>query len=988
MRRLWCVALLCLGAFFPMPSMAAPQDADVIDVVVVIDNSGSMHSKVVNTMVAADGFGRGSDPHGLRYEATKMLVDLLDPADRIGIVHFSDSTHILGSDQTLVRMDDTQRTGMRTALDAVSVNYDTTPRGPNNRYGVISDPHVPPGQTAYVAALQRATTLLQQNKSSNRQALILLTDGAPTDMGQTPDAINAAMQRQLDAVGVPVFLLMLKNPNETANADVAAVTAAATARNHKVIEIASPADIAHAMASVLTYLKPNLYIDTLTATPGTGRDQSVVTASLTAAHRVSAVTFVFAAAPMRTPLQVTTSAALLQPGNTTRVQTFRMRQTDDITGAWTFRANAPPTTITGFALMQSQVRMTLRYPDARAHTSQIMAYPRDAAHVIGAVVDGVTPATLAQMRLESMTRCDTVVPDTAPTPYTTRTTGLSSASQPLIWALAPASAQSLFVNVRFQPSNTLALQRCYAMQATATPLTLTMRQPVSERPDVVAGTLPVELVLPPARVLRDPEATLFATRGNTPPSQIPFTVTNDVARAALAIPQAGSYALDMLVTGQYDGRPLALYASRTLTPQLACALRRVGRDDTRDLGVLTRDTALDVSLTCATAGDGDPQPLDAQAVTLVDAQNTPVPAALLAKLIALAPVQQRDGQVTWPLTLKNVALLAAGTYTLRVPVTIYGRVAEVQYTFTRPQDMLALSWGQGQAGTGVLDMGTMQADANTLYACVTATATALVADVTLAPQGQIQALRTAHTTLARDAATFTIGRSAATCPAAYTLTLVVPAPLDAATYTADVVLTASNDQVQVTPQPLTVRFTTAPLRVALDFAHPVAQTQLPTYQVTLPRTGNVWDMVDVMIPYTATVSGALEMPVLTRPGYALTTGVDVRADVASFVAVNPYWERAAPQPYAANVYTGALVLADVPSYTWQGGAYDVEVTLDDVRISSAKRVAFRVQTGSYLQLVLALTVTLTATLAITLGVRRFRRRPPAAEPPPYVPPPC
>jgi len=276
----------------------------------------------------------------------------------------------------------------------------------------------------------------------------------------------------------------------------------------------------------------------------------------------------------------------------------------------------------------------------------------------------------------------------------------------------------------------------------------------------------VELVLPPARVLRDPEATLFATRGNMPPSQIPFTVTNDVARAALAIPQAGSYALDMLVTGQYDGRPLALYVSRTLTPQLACALRRVGRDDTRDLGVLTRDTALDVSLTCATAGDGNPQPLDAQAVTLVDAQNMPVPAVLLAKLIALAPVQQRDGQVTWPLTLKNVALLAAGTYTLRVPVTIYGRVAEVQYTFTRPQDTLALSWGQGRAGTGVLDMGTMQADANTLYACVTATATALVADVTLAPQGQIQALRTAHTTLARDAATFTIGRSAATCPAA------------------------------------------------------------------------------------------------------------------------------------------------------------------------------------------------------------------------------
>ncbi|MFM7677461.1 MAG: vWA domain-containing protein, partial [Roseiflexaceae bacterium] len=563
------------------------------------------------------GFGRGADPRGLRYEASKMLVDLLDPSDRIGIVHFSDSTHILGSDQTLVRMDDTQRTGMRTALDAIAVDYDTRPSGRKNRYGVIADPQVPPGQTAYGAALQQATALLQQHKSRNRQALIFLTDGAPTDMGQTPEAINAAMQRQLDAVGVPVFLLMLKNPNETTSADMAAVTAAATARNHKVIDIASPTDIAYAMASVLTYLKPNLYIDTLTATPGTGRDQSVVTANLTAAHRVNDVTFVFAAAPTSPPLQVTTSDTALQAGNTTRVRTLRLRQTGDIAGAWTFRASVPATAVTGFAVMQSQVRMTLRYPDARGTTSHVMAYPRDAAHVIGAVVDGVTPAALAQLRIESMTRCDAVIPDGAPTPYTVRTTGLSSASEPLVWGLAPASAQPLFVNVRFQPSNTLALQRCYEMQATTTPVPLSMRQPVSERPDVVAGTLPVALALPAATTMRDTSATLFVTGVDARTSQLPLTVASGEARGALAIPQAGSYAVDMLVTGQYDGRPLALYASRTLTPQLACAVRRVGRSDVRDLGVLTSATALDLSLTCATAGDGNPQPLDARTLTLV-----------------------------------------------------------------------------------------------------------------------------------------------------------------------------------------------------------------------------------------------------------------------------------------------------------------------------------------------------------------------------------
>jgi hypothetical protein len=62
---------------------------------------------------------------------------------------------------------------------------------------------------------------------------------------------------------LPVFLLMLQNPNENSKPEIAAVRSAFAASNQKVIDIANANDIAHALASVLTYLKPNLYLDVL-----------------------------------------------------------------------------------------------------------------------------------------------------------------------------------------------------------------------------------------------------------------------------------------------------------------------------------------------------------------------------------------------------------------------------------------------------------------------------------------------------------------------------------------------------------------------------------------------------------------------------------------------------------------------------------------------------------------------------------------------------
>jgi hypothetical protein len=100
-----------------------------------------------------------------------MLVDLLDPTDRLGVVHFSDAAGILGAAQTMLRMDDANRTAMRQNLDTILVDDSKPdPRKPN-KYGYINDDAVPPGETNYTQAFARVTTLLQAN-STNRKAVI------------------------------------------------------------------------------------------------------------------------------------------------------------------------------------------------------------------------------------------------------------------------------------------------------------------------------------------------------------------------------------------------------------------------------------------------------------------------------------------------------------------------------------------------------------------------------------------------------------------------------------------------------------------------------------------------------------------------------------------------------------------------------------------------------------------------------------------------
>jgi hypothetical protein len=200
--------------------------------------------------------------------------------------------------------------------------------------------------------------------------------------------------------------------------------------------------------------------------------------------------------------------------------------------------------------------------------------------------------------------------------------------------------------------------------------------------------------------------------------------------------------------------------------------------------------------------------------------------------------------------------------------------------------------------------------------------------------------------------------------------MTLPASLDAATYRADLVLTTSDPKVQVLPQPVHVQFTTAQLQAELAFVQAVAGTTIPTYRVAGAPAGWLYDSVktDITVPYTVTITGATSMPLLDRPRYKTIVAVQNQSDFNGFVTVQPYWEGSIPKQQAANVYSGAMVLTNVPRYSWDGGAYDVVVRFDDPRIVSAKQIAFRVQTIAYGNLVIWIVVA----VVLVMGVASWR----------------
>ncbi len=208
--------LLAVVALMPRPAQAiAPsqlvqpsgpvsEPTQPVDVVVVLDDSGSMatcwpwprEGLPFSPPCHSPSENPPSDPDELRYSAARLLLQLADDDDRLAVVRFDSVAEGVGSLGSLARVGDgTNRSQLAATLQ------------PPTDY-------LPRGYTRIDLGLELAIQLLQAGTEPGRtQYVLLLTDGEPTEPGNALGQKEriAAQLATLRSEGVSVFPVVLCN---------------------------------------------------------------------------------------------------------------------------------------------------------------------------------------------------------------------------------------------------------------------------------------------------------------------------------------------------------------------------------------------------------------------------------------------------------------------------------------------------------------------------------------------------------------------------------------------------------------------------------------------------------------------------------------------------------------------------------------------------------------------------------------------------------
>jgi hypothetical protein len=220
--------------------------AQPIDVVVVLDDSGSMAtcwpwpqgSPPFAPPCKFPSENPPSDPDELRYSAARLLLQLADDDDRMAVVRFDTVTEGVGALGTLQRVGDGSNRQQLAASLQPPTNY------------------LPRGYTRIDLGLQSATELLQAAREPGRnQYVLLLTDGEPT----APTGSGGQRQRIADLLtmlrndGVLVFPVVLCNASAGCSGEFLREQFASSGVN----EAGSAQDLLRVFSEILTRMKPD-----------------------------------------------------------------------------------------------------------------------------------------------------------------------------------------------------------------------------------------------------------------------------------------------------------------------------------------------------------------------------------------------------------------------------------------------------------------------------------------------------------------------------------------------------------------------------------------------------------------------------------------------------------------------------------------------------------------------------------------------------------
>jgi hypothetical protein len=934
--------------------------SDNIDIVVVIDNSGSMHSK------------NGSDPSGLRYEATKMLINLVTENDRIGIVHFSDNARVVGD--TMYRVSGIDKETLSKELDMLYTDYVTGNdlRERTKDGWVKNDAQVKPSGTKYGIAFDTTREFLQKNKQNNKQAVIFLTDGAPDDWNA--ESINATVQEQIKQMNVPVYLLALNNNKDKSN-DMEATKQAFTQANQQVVTIDSANDIAQALARVITELQPGTYVDVLQGVDDSVIGTAVYKTSAIPDQQIKQVTFVFASNTNKEDLTIdsklTPDGLVEQRGKSKHFQTFAYEVVNGkINGKWEYSANALPNAITNFVFMRTDLRMQLRYPSA---TTQISAYPRNANKVlIGATIDGITKDSFDSVKLVSGAASCALGDLTGAQVKinATRSAGISNSDDPLFWSTVQGKDVPIFVAVVFQPTNALVLRRCFELQPTDTEIPFKITQPAIAKPDPNAkGNIEVVADKPVADGLNIFRSDLF---DQPPPNEtgvdntllVPMIITDDRMNAEVETTAGGAHVYRLVTSGTYKDRPIVFYAQQDVTPTMNCVYRltlpngQVDNQksnsplDTVSLGIITSTQTINKTIVCTTKISLDQIPQFDLAKAQLTNTDTGYQQALPQNMLDVqaAKTDSSDGLSRWPMSLRNVSRLEPGNYSIQIPTNKAGEAGKfITITFNRPKSQIQLTLPDFSVITesGLNFDDQVDAINTTLSRCLSRQAI-MTPDTTIKPELAVSQLSNGDS--GSQAASLIDAQLIPdnTCTGGLKLIITVNPSLAPGLYDMQLVGQTQNG-VPVAPNPLRATFTKKGPEVTIYF--PESQRVLdarntntyvlthPVWPISLPFIGNT-DIV-----YTATVKYDNLMPDISNPKVENVADVEMPAN--QIIDAGYFFKWANTHAIDTAEYGGILMTDEFPRLRWPGSTYDVQLAIDDARVVSPKRVVMRIETYSW-----------------------------------------
>ncbi|HYF63813.1 MAG TPA: VWA domain-containing protein [Herpetosiphonaceae bacterium] len=252
------VALLAmLSAWAGAPAANAQETTSIapIDIVIVLDDSGSMvecyglEDQPSHGPPCKAGETAPNDPDNLRYSAARLLAQLADDDDRIAVIRFDSEVEPVTS-------------------------YDLQPLGPPDQRGGLIENIRPPsnyeqrGYTRIDKGIEKAVAILAGRADKGRPGyIIFLTDGTPTNPGPNPAerAQARALQRrdvQRSAAlarreNIQVMSIALCAPANSAEKDCADFLKQNLGDTRRA---SSARDLLRVYSEIFAQIKPNLQI--------------------------------------------------------------------------------------------------------------------------------------------------------------------------------------------------------------------------------------------------------------------------------------------------------------------------------------------------------------------------------------------------------------------------------------------------------------------------------------------------------------------------------------------------------------------------------------------------------------------------------------------------------------------------------------------------------------------------------------------------------